>query len=691
MNWLNNLKVSHRLIAGFAFAVVALIVVMIIGINGLSSTRDSINEIAKDRFVKTVWSNQIIDAASYNSKKVRDIVLSGDPAFISNSEELIIQRSALATAFLDSLKARVNTVEGKAILNKIYDIRNTKFMPARKKLIELAETDKEAAKTMLFGQFEGIEDEYLASLSEMIDFQTGIVNTTADGAESEVSSIKSFLTIFGIVVSLILLGSSILLLKSITKPLELIKSRVLQLQGACLTNLGKSLNAMSNGDLSVKVEKETQPLNLEQKNELGEIAKTVDAMIYKVQDGIDSYEVVRQTITNLTDETVVLIEDAKEGKLDSRGNAARFKGAYKNIVAGVNDVLDAVIKPVQDSAKALEVMSTGDLTVRINAQYKGQHQNIINSINKLGDSLSTLLNRVNEAVHATVSASTEISSSTEQMAAGAQEQSAQTGEVAAAVEEMTKTIVETTRNAGTAAENAKRAGQIAEEGGGVVKETVNGINKIAEVVSQAAVTVKQLGKNSDQIGEIIQVIDDIADQTNLLALNAAIEAARAGEQGRGFAVVADEVRKLAERTTKATKEIANMIKQIQKDTTEAVDSMSKGTEQVESGKILANKAGDSLKEIIKASVQVLDDINLVASASEEQSSAAEQISKNVEAISSVTHESAAGIQQVARAAEDLNRLTDNLQSLIGRFKITSEDDGFSQYAVRKNGKIVESV
>lgn len=164
---------------------------------------------------------------------------------------------------------------------------------------------------------------------------------------------------------------------------------------------------------------------------------------------------------------------------------------------------------------------------------------------------------------------------------------------------------------------------------------------------------------------------------------------QAGEQGRGFAVVADEVRKLAERTTKATKEIAVMIKQIQKDTSDAVTSMSKGTEEVEKGKDLANRAGISLKEIIDATVKVVDDIAQVATASEEQSSTAEQISKSVESISNVTNETAQGIQQVARSAEDLNKLTDNLQELVGQFKV-EEQGSASGYHVRQNGKLVKA-
>ncbi|HEX3075132.1 MAG TPA: methyl-accepting chemotaxis protein, partial [Ignavibacteriales bacterium] len=190
-----------------------------------------------------------------------------------------------------------------------------------------------------------------------------------------------------------------------------------------------------------------------------------------------------------------------------------------------------------------------------------------------------------------------------------------------------------------------------------------------DVVSQAAINVQELGKSSEQIGEIIQVIDDIADQTNLLALNAAIEAARAGEQGRGFAVVADEVRKLAERTTLATKEIAGTINKIQKNTAITVESIVKGTEEVERGRELASRTGTYLKEIISSSERTAEVVTQVAAATEEQSAAAEQISKNVESVSNIAEESSAGAMQIAKAADDLNRLAVQLQNLVNRFRI----------------------
>jgi len=477
-------------------------------------------------------------------------------------------------------------------------------------------------------------------------------------------------------------GSLIIILLSITAGTKISNSI-----GLSISRASNMLSELKMGHLKTRILKQSNDEIGMMADSLNSFANTLQAFaetMYMVADGkldisvnlLDKDDELSPalnkiviTLRALKEETDLLTRNALMGNLKQRGNVGKFRGGYRELVEGINSTLDAVINPVREGSEVLQILSTGNLTERVTGDYKGDHQLIKNNINNLAESLSALISEVTQAVHATASASAEISSSTEQMAAGAHEQSSQTGEVASAIDQMSKTIFETTKNASQAADHARKAGSTADEGGKVVDQTIGGIERIAGVVIEASETVKKLGASSDQIGEIIQVIDDIADQTNLLALNAAIEAARAGEMGRGFAVVADEVRKLAERTTKATKEIALMIKQIQNDTSEAVLSMSKGTVEVERGKELAHKAGESLKEIIKASAEVVDEVNQVASASEEQSAAAEQISKNIEAISAVTNESAAGIQQVAHAAEDLNRLTEKLQQLLNRFKI----------------------
>jgi carbonic anhydrase len=295
--------------------------------------------------------------------------------------------------------------------------------------------------------------------------------------------------------------------------------------------------------------------------------------------------------------------------------------------------------------------------------------NMGHTLTTMSTNLTTIIRQMADNSRELVSAATEIASSAEQMSRGAQTQSNQVSQVAAAVQEMTANIVESSKNTSDAADTSKSASAQATNGGQIVSESINGMQKIANVVRESSESISKLAKSADQIGEIIGVIDDIADQTNLLALNAAIEAARAGEQGRGFAVVADEVRKLAERTGKATGEITQMIKGIQTETGEAVQSMEAGILQVDRGRELTDKAGASLNEIVTMSGRVLEMIQQISAAAEEQSAAAEQISKSIEGITAVTQETAKGAEQSAAAAEELNRQADGLQQMVARFKV----------------------
>ena len=364
---------------------------------------------------------------------------------------------------------------------------------------------------------------------------------------------------------------------------------------------------------------------------------------------------------------------------------------------------------VKTMLAAMERLANGDLLVDLRYEAKDELGKLADTFRKTIVRLADAIRKVGEASNAVARSAEEISCSTEEMATGSQEQTTQASEVASAVEEMSKTITENARSADTAAKTAESARSAAAKGGSVVENTVLGMKRIAEVVRHSAHTIEELGKSSDQIGAITSVIDDIADQTNLLALNAAIEAARAGDQGRGFAVVADEVRKLAERTTRATKEIAAMIRKIQADTKEAVHAMDEGTKEVDYGIRSADEAGIALHEIVNVSQNVTDMVTHIAAASEEQSSTSVQISQNVEAINAVTQQTAIGTQTIARAAENLNRLTEKLQQLVSLFKFErgEEDasyqttagakdaslglahlDRMSDLVVRKNGRIV---
>ncbi len=363
-----------------------------------------------------------------------------------------------------------------------------------------------------------------------------------------------------------------------------------------------------------------------------------------------------------------LIKANEEGNLEYRCDTSKYEGAWQDLIKGINSIVDSIVRPLDESAKVLTAMASGDFTKQFVGNYKGYYLKMQNDFKILAESLRSAMGGVSESASAVAYAINEISSSSEQMAAGGAEQAQQASEVSSFVEEMTRNIISNTENATNMAENAKEQGVKAREGGKVVAETIEGMMKIAEVVEKSAVTINGLGDSSKKIGEITQVIDDIADQTNLLALNAAIEAARAGEHGRGFAVVADEVSRLAERTTKATKEITIMINQIQNETTEAVLSIEEGAKEVDHGKDLVTKAGKMIETIIDGAENVTTVSVEVAKASEEQSSSAEQISTNIEAIANVTQESAQGVEQIAKSSEELQRLTENLEHLISSFK-----------------------
>jgi len=329
--------------------------------------------------------------------------------------------------------------------------------------------------------------------------------------------------------------------------------------------------------------------------------------------------------------------------------------------------------PLREAAQRIKAAEAdGDLRVQLEVRSHDEVGQICAGFNSFIHKLHEAVSMVAGSAEQVASASEEISSSATEMAHSAETQESQTVQVATAMQEMSSTILQVSDNCNKAAENARKTADAARQGGHVVQETVATMRSIAQSSSATAQKIEELGRNSDQIGQIVGVIDDIADQTNLLALNAAIEAARAGEQGRGFAVVADEVRKLAERTTKATKEIAQMIKTIQEETHNAVQAMQAGTRQVDQGVASTEKAGTSLDEIIKAAEQVGDMITHIATAATQQSSATEEVNGNMEQIAKLIRESASGSQQAAQACQDLSNLALDLQNMVSRFKVSHE-------------------
>lgn len=615
----------------------------------------------------------------------RDIILSDSKEVMQKKYDAIQESIKEIDKNAKAFEKTILSQEVRDAFNDYVGAKNV-YRPLMLKAVALAfESKNKEAADILYGDAAAAAGEYMKCLEKLVEMKKQHAELRANNNNDLANSSRTII-LFSLLAD-ILLASFIgfILSKYISKSVASIVNRFQSLSAICLTNLSKGSDQLAAGEMDIKIVTGTQPLEINSTDEMGILAESVNEIIKKTQATVASVEKAAVTIKEMISESKTVVEEAENGKLSSRGNTEKFKGGYKELVSGLNKALDAIVTPINESGKVLGVLASGNLTARMSGEYKGDLNLIKKNINTLADSMESALTDVEEAVQATASSANEISASTVQLATGSQEQSQQTSEIAAAIEQMAKTIIETSGNINEASDISKNATAIAGKGALKINETLKGMDRIVKASKETGNIMSGLSKRTDQIGEITQVIDDIADQTNLLALNAAIEAARAGEQGRGFAVVADEVRKLAEKTTVATKEIESTIRAIQQEAKAADKSMEEAIHAVEEGKALTNEVSDVLQEILLGTQKVSDVITQVASASEEQSSTAEQISKNIDNISNVTGQSASGTEQIARAAEDLNKLTLNLQNLVSRFMLSKKGrNQYSKYEYQTN-------
>lgn len=424
------------------------------------------------------------------------------------------------------------------------------------------------------------------------------------------------------VVGLVALIWTFLTRKFVISPVEVLKD---------------AARSIAEGNLDVDLE-------ISSRDELGSLADSMRDMAVQIKEGLDTAERQRR---------------ASEEALERARKAQ----------AELQSLTESLRRGVQELSGAMDRMAEGDLRTRLDGGWDGDIGRIFRKFNELEDHLRNVVQQIREVSEAVASAASQITSTSQEMAAGAEQQSSQVGEVTSAVEEMTATVMEMAQNASKAAEAAGEAQRAAQGGQQAVEQMALGMGRIGQVVWEAAGRVEKLGDSSGRIGEVVSTITEIADQTNLLALNAAIEAARAGEAGRGFAVVADEVRRLAERTMDATREIEGMIRRVQDEVKGVIEVMGEVRGSVEEGDKLAGSVREAFGRIAGQVEVVRDMIGQIATAAEEESKAVEEVSRNMEGIAGVAYESAKNAQDLAKAAEDLSALTVRLRDLVDRFKV----------------------
>lgn len=371
------------------------------------------------------------------------------------------------------------------------------------------------------------------------------------------------------------------------------------------------------------------------------------------------------------------------GTLEGVTDAAQIKGALITLMAvygGIGLLFTVALAllvsrsltaPLQGMLATIRKMSAGpvDLSQRLKVEGGDQLTELATRINGMMTTIREVLQQVASANSNIMAAATTLNDVTKQSEEGMQQQQSDTEQLATAMNQMVATVHEVSSNASTAAESTRQADSETAKGRRVVESTMQAIESLADELARSRGIVERLAADSTSIGTVLDVINGVAEQTNLLALNAAIEAARAGEQGRGFAVVADEVRTLAHRTQESTQEIQDIIERLQSGAKDAVVSMTENAEKASSTVEESARAGDALNAITAAVASINDMNTQIASAAEEQASTAEEINRNVIAIRDIAVSSGQGVESSRSAAAELNTMATRLREVLGKLKL----------------------
>jgi methyl-accepting chemotaxis protein len=470
-----------------------------------------------------------------------------------------------------------------------------------------------------------------------------IVGISLRNMQQAVSKGQITLTAIGFVMAIISAVVLFLFVSRLMKPVVL---------------LGTAAQKVSEGDLSQRVKVTTS-------DEIGNLGTAFNGMVDKLRQSKEDTDRLMQA------------SEIQRVEIERAGTLSREEHEYLE-------------RQVHRISLVLQAINQHDLSQQLEAERDDTVGALVSTLNATIISLRDIISNIHMTTLHIAESFERITASTGEMAQRGKDQSKRTDDVAAAVEEMTATISDTAQKITETTKLASDTVATAQKGSTAVTQTIDGMKRIATMSRQQSEMINKLGASSAEIGEIVLVIEEIADQTNLLALNAAIEAARAGEAGRGFAVVADEVRKLAERTQKATKEISKTIRQIQADTEIAVKASQSGTEEVRQGITLAENAGSALSTIVSSIRNVGDMIMQVAAAAEEQSATAEDISRNIHSIAQVTNDNMNNFEQIAENSIQTASEVNGMRDIVEQFELGDDtEESYERLPVLHSSRIPE--